>query len=74
MIDYARPRRYAGHAAPGRSLQRVRLAKAAEHNCSYVHPDVTRLDELGPIERTQGGLVLAPYESVGILLSLAQAA
>jgi predicted transcriptional regulator len=52
----------------------VRLAKAAERNCSYVHPDVTRLDELGPIERTQGGLVLAPYESAGIVLSLAQAA
>jgi predicted transcriptional regulator len=50
------------------------LAKAAERNYSNVHTDVTRLEELGLIERTEDGLVSVPYESVEIVLPLAQAA
>ena len=50
------------------------LAKAAQRNYSNVHADVTRLEELGLIERTEDGLVSVPYESVEIVLPLAQAA
>jgi predicted transcriptional regulator len=50
------------------------LAKAAQRNYSNVHTDVTRLEELGLIERTKDGLVSVPYESVEIVLPLAQAA
>lgn len=50
------------------------LAKAAERNYSNVHSDVARLEELGLIERTDEGSVSVPYESVEILVPLAQVA
>ena len=50
------------------------LAKSAERNYSNVHTDVGRLEELGLIERTDEDAVLVPYESVEILLPLAQVA
>jgi len=50
------------------------LAKAAERNYSNVHTDVARLEELGLIERTDEDAVFVPYESVEILLPLAQVA
>lgn len=50
------------------------LAKAAERNDSNAHTDVTRLEELGLIERTEDDLVSVPYESVEISLALAQEA
>jgi predicted transcriptional regulator len=49
------------------------LAKAAERNYSNVHADVGRLEELGLIERTDEGEISVPYESVEILVPLAQA-
>ncbi len=50
------------------------LAKAAERNYSNVHTDVARLEELGLIERGQRRAVFVPYESVEILMPLAQVA
>ena len=50
------------------------LAKAAERNYSNVHTDVSRLEELGLIERSEEGAVSVPYEAVEILLPLAQSA
>jgi predicted transcriptional regulator len=50
------------------------LAKAAERNYSNVHSDVSRLEELGLVERTEGSQVSVPYESVEILVPLAQVA
>ena len=50
------------------------LAKAAERNYSNVHTDATRLEELGLIERNEEGLISVPYESVEILVPLAQMA
>jgi predicted transcriptional regulator len=50
------------------------LAKAAERNYSNVHTDVGRLEELGLIERTDEDAVCVPYESVEILVPLAQVA
>ena len=50
------------------------LAKAADRNYSNVHSDVARLEELGLIERADEGSVLVPYESVEILVPLAQVA
>jgi predicted transcriptional regulator len=50
------------------------LAKTAERNYSNVHSDVARLEELGLIERTEEGSVSVPYESVEILVPLAQIA
>ena len=50
------------------------LAKAAERNYSNVHTDVTRLEELGLIERAEERTVSVPYESVEILVPLAQVA
>jgi predicted transcriptional regulator len=50
------------------------LAKAADRNYSNVHTDVGRLEELGLIERTEEGSVFVPYESVEILVPLAQVA
>ena len=50
------------------------LAKAAERNYSNVHTDISRLEELGLIERGDRGAVSVPYEAVEILLHLAQAA
>ena len=48
------------------------LAKSAERNYSNVHTDVARLEELGLIQRTEVDAVFVPYESVEILLPLAQ--
>lgn len=50
------------------------LAKAAERNYSNVHSDINRLEELGLVERTEDNQVSVPYESVEILLPLAQVA
>ena len=50
------------------------LAKAAERNYSNVHTDVARLEELGLIERSDESAVSVPYDSVEILLPLAQVA
>ena len=50
------------------------LAKAAERNYSNVHTDVSRLEELGLIERSEEGAISVPYEAVEILLPLAQSA
>ena len=50
------------------------LAKAAERNYSNVHSDTARLEELGLVERTKEGTVSVPYESVEILVPLAQVA
>ena len=50
------------------------LAKAAERNYSNVHTDIGRLEEIGLIERTEEGSVFVPYESVEILVPLAQVA
>ena len=49
------------------------LAKAAERNYSNVHTDVARMEELGLIDRTEGGEILVPYESVEIVVPLARA-
>jgi predicted transcriptional regulator len=49
------------------------LAKAASRNYSNVHSDIGRLEEIGLIERTEDG-VSVPYESVEILVPLAQVA
>lgn len=45
------------------------LAKAAERNYSNVRADVVRLEELGLIERADGGEVCVPYERVIGLLN-----
>lgn len=50
------------------------LAKAAERNYSNVHTDIARLEVLGLIERSEEGSVSVPYESVEILVPLAQVA
>jgi predicted transcriptional regulator len=50
------------------------LAKAAERNYSNVHADVARLEVLGLVERAEEGAVSVPYESVEILVPLAQLA
>ena len=50
------------------------LAKAAERNYSNVHTDVSRLEELGLVERGDEGTISVPYDAVEILLPLAQVA
>lgn len=50
------------------------LAKAAERNYSNVHADVSRLEELGLIERTEEGAVSVPFEAIEILVPLAKVA
>ena len=50
------------------------LAKSAERNYSNVHTDVSRLEELGLIERADDGSISVPFESVEILFPLAQVA
>ena len=47
------------------------LAKAAERNYSDVHLDVTRLTELGLIERNSDDKVFVPFDAVEIRLPLA---
>ena len=48
------------------------LAKAAGRNYSNVHTDISRLEELGLIERTDQDEILVPYEAVEIFLPLAR--
>ena len=50
------------------------LAKSAERNYSNVHTDVARLEEPGLVERTHEGSVLIPFDTVEILVPLAQVA
>jgi predicted transcriptional regulator len=50
------------------------LAKAAERNYSNVHSDISRLEELGLVERNGDSQVSVPFESVEILVPLAQVA
>jgi len=50
------------------------LAKASERNYSNVHTDVSRLEELGLVERLEDGTVSVPFEAIEILLPLAQVA
>jgi len=50
------------------------LAKAAGRNDSNVHTNIACLEVLGLVERTEEGSVSVPYESVEILVPLAQAA
>ena len=50
------------------------LAKAASRNYSNVHSDIGRLEELGLVERNKEDAILVPYESVEILVPLAQVA
>ena len=50
------------------------LAKAAERNYSNVHTDVSRLEELGLIERSDDGMVSVPFEAVEIRFPLARVA
>ena len=50
------------------------LAKAAGRNYSNVHTDIARLEILGLVERNEEGSVSVPYESVEILVPLAQVA
>ena len=50
------------------------LAKSAERNYSNVHTDVSRLEELGLIERGEDAKISVPYDSVEILMPLAQVA
>jgi predicted transcriptional regulator len=49
-------------------------AKAAGRNYSNVHTDLTRLQELGLVERGEDGSLQVPFDRVEILLPLAQAA
>lgn len=50
------------------------LAKASERNYSNVHTDVSRLEELGLVERSEDGAVFVPFESIEIFVPLAQVA
>ncbi len=50
------------------------LAKAAGRNYSNVHGDVTRLLDLGLIERAQDETVFVPFAEIDIRLPLALAA
>jgi len=50
------------------------LAKSAGRNYSNVHTDIARLEALGLIERSEEGAISVPYESVEILVPLAQVA
>ena len=50
------------------------LAKAAERNCSNVHSDVSRLEDLALIERSDDGMVSVPFESIEIRFRLARVA
>ena len=50
------------------------VEKAAGRNYSNVHTALTRLQELGLVERSDDGLLQVPFDSVEILLPLARAA
>jgi predicted transcriptional regulator len=50
------------------------LAKAAARNYSNVHTDISRLEELGLIERSDDDAISVPFDSVEILFPLTQVA
>ena len=50
------------------------LAKAAARNYSNVHTDITRLEELGLVERSEDGNILVPFTAVEIRMPLAKVA
>jgi predicted transcriptional regulator len=50
------------------------LAKASERNYSNVHTDISRLEELGLVERSEDGMVSVPFESIEILVPLPKVA
>lgn len=50
------------------------LAKAAGRNYSNVHTDISRLEELGLVERSKEDAISVPFEAVEILVPLAQVA
>lgn len=50
------------------------VAKAAERNYSNVHTDVSRLEELGLVERAGDGSVSVPFDAVEIRVPLARVA
>jgi len=50
------------------------LALAADRNYSNVHTDVSHLEALGLIERSEAGAVSVPFDSVEIVVPLAQVA
>jgi predicted transcriptional regulator len=50
------------------------LAKMADRNYSNVHTDVSRLLELGLIERSEDGMVSVPFDAIEIRFPLAQVA
>jgi len=50
------------------------LAKTAERNYSNIHTDVSRLVELGLVERAEDGTVSVPFDAVEIRFPLAQVA
>jgi predicted transcriptional regulator len=51
-----------------------RVGPCSKRNYSNVHTDVTRLEELGLIEPSEDGAVTVPFESIEILVPLAQSA
>jgi predicted transcriptional regulator len=50
------------------------LAKTANRNYSNIHTDVSRLLELGLIDRSEDGLVSVPFDAIEIRFPLAQVA
>src|SRR6185295_2307001 len=50
------------------------LAKAADRNYSNVHTDISRLEELGLIERSEDAAISVPFDAIEILVPLAQVA
>jgi predicted transcriptional regulator len=46
----------------------------ADRNYSNVHTDVSRLLELGLIERSEEGLISVPFDAIEIRFPLAQVA
>jgi predicted transcriptional regulator len=51
------------------------LAKASERNYSNVHTDISRLEQLGLVERSDDdNTVSVPFEAIEILVPLAQVA
>jgi predicted transcriptional regulator len=49
------------------------LAKVVDRNYSNVHSDISKLEELGLVERTESGHVQVPFASVEIHMPFAEA-
>ncbi len=49
------------------------LAKAATRNYSNVHADITRLIDLGLVEKTDNEMVFVPFDDVEVRFRLAHA-